>query len=78
MSESGRPRSRVRVMFDAIDLLRDEPEVIVIRRQPTNGSGVHGHWVISTAGHTTHHHGIDLDAEIMIKVLMRQQEEAMP
>jgi hypothetical protein len=65
-------------MLDAIDLLRDEPEVIVIRRQPTNGPSVRGHWVISTAEHNTHHSSIDLDAELMIKVLMRQQEKDMP
>lgn len=65
-------------MFDALELLRDEPEVIVIRRQPTNGWGVRGHWVISTAGHNTHHSDITYDAEIVLKILMQQQERDLP
>lgn len=71
-------RSRARIMFDALDQLRDEPEVIVIRRQPTNGLDVRGHWVISPVGHNSHHWHIDLDALLMVKVLMEQQEREMP
>ena len=73
-----KPHSRARVMFDALEQLRDEPEVITIRRQPTRGTDVRGHWVIETAGHSTGHERIEMDAEIMINVLMRAQERDLP
>lgn len=72
-------RSRVRRMFDALEQLRDEPEVITIRRCPSSADGVvRGYWEVQTAGHCTGHSHIDLDAELMIKVLMRGQEKEMP
>jgi hypothetical protein len=63
---------------DAINVLRDDPEVIVIRRRPTTHDGIPGEWTVSTAGHNTTHRTIDLDALLMVKVLMTQQEKDLP
>lgn len=63
---------------DAINALRDDPEVIVIRRRATTADGIPGDWTIFTARHNTIHHTIDLDALLMVKVLMTQQEKDLP
>lgn len=72
-----RSRSRAAVMFDALELLADNPEVIVIRRQSTNGD-VQPHWRVSTAGHSTTHRAIDVDALLVVRILMEQQERELP
>lgn len=70
------PRRRT---ADAIDALRDDPEVIVIRRTvPRGGPDFVPHWTISTAGHNSHHTAIHLDALLTVQVLMEQQERTLP
>lgn len=67
----------------AIEALRGDDEVIVIQRTAGSWAAddsafVPGYWTISTAGHNTTHRRYELDAEIMLSVLMRQQERDMP
>lgn len=78
-ARSGRQRATVaRSVLDAVDALREHPEVIVIRRVvPRGGPAFAAHWTLSSRGHNTNHQHRD-GLENMLSVLLDCQETEFP